>query len=59
MGVCLGFTGGWMDEVDMNLGRLDLSLEKIVSQLVPRKLLSIVDEDPTDFQPIQLHVQIF
>jgi hypothetical protein len=37
MGVCLGFTGGWMDEVDMNLGRSDLSLEKIVSQSVLRK----------------------
>jgi hypothetical protein len=58
MGVCLGFTGGWMDEVDMTLGRSYLSLEKIVSQSVPRKLLSIVDQDPTDSQPNQLHVQI-
>ena len=61
MGVCLGFRiyRGWMDEFDINLGRLYLTLEKIVSQSVSRKFLSMVDQDPSDSQPNQLHVQIF
>ena len=61
MGVCLGFRvyRGWMDEFDMILGRSYLTLEKVVSQSVPRKFLSMVDQDPSDSQPNQLHVQIF
>lgn len=44
MGVCLGFRvyRGWMDEFDMILGRSYLTLEKVVSQSVPRKFLSMV-----------------
>ena len=53
MGVCLGFRiyRGWMDEFDINLGRSYLTLEKIVSQSVPKKFLSMVNQDPRDFQP--------